>query len=92
MTNNTEYAAISVLDEIYNEVDNTFSVLQLMADAFDSDLSYLPQKSLFAGRAPIYQGTLSIVMNQLHTILEIIGAGKTSVYAAGEQVSPPPKI
>lgn len=77
--NKTEIAALSVLDEIYNEVDNTFSVLQLMSDAFDDDMACIPENNRFAARFPIYQGTLSVVMNQLHHLLETVGASKDIV-------------
>lgn len=87
--NKTAIAAINALDEIYCEVDNTFSVLQLMSDAFDDDMSCIPEDNLFAARFPIYQGTLSVVMNQLHTILEEIGAGKSAVSAVSKALTPP---
>lgn len=80
----TAIAALSVLDEIYCEVDNTFSVLQLMSDAFNDDMA----NNLFAARFPIYQGTLSVVMNQLHHLLETVGASKDIVSSVDGQVPP----
>lgn len=87
--NKTAIAAINALDEIYCEVDNTFSVLQLMSDAFDDDMSCIPEDNLFAARFPIYQGTISVVMNQLHHLLETVGASKDIVSSIGRQVPPP---
>lgn len=87
--NKTAIAAINALDEIYNEVDNTFSVLQLMSDAFDDDMACIPENNLFAARFPIYQGTISVVMNQLHHLLETVGASKDIVSSVGRQVPPP---
>lgn len=87
--NKTAIAAINALDEIYCEVDNTFSVLQLMSDAFDDDMSCIPENNLFAARFPIYQGTISVVMNQLRHLLETVGASKDIVSSVGRQVPPP---
>lgn len=87
--NKTAIVAIDALDEIYCEVDNTFSVLQLMSDAFDDDMSCVPEDNLFAARFPIYQGTISVVMNQLCHLLETVGASKDIVSSVEKQVPPP---